>query len=110
MQGLGADAMPDDAWLQSGWGKKLSYVIGFSIHGVADVTRRYTTKWDEVLRRRNQVSEIWLSSACLAITQRLRSHMPLEARSDLEALSGSICCAARGMLISGADSVSAPVP
>ena len=74
-----ADALPY-AWLQSGWGKKLSYVIGFSINGVTDVTRRYTKKWDEVLSRRTQVSEIWLMSACLALTQRLRSETSLDAR------------------------------
>ena len=69
-----------DAGLQSGWGKKLSYVVGFSVSGVSDVTRRYSKKWDEVLSRRTQVSEIWLMSACLAITQRLRAQMPLDAR------------------------------
>ena len=66
--------------MQSGWGKKLSYVIGFSINGVVDVTRRYTIKWDEVLSRRTQVSEIWLLSACLALTQRLQSEMPPDLR------------------------------
>ncbi len=55
-------------------------MIGFSINGVTDVTRRYTKKWDEVLSRRTQVSEIWLMSACLELTQRLRSEMSLDAR------------------------------
>jgi peptide-N4-(N-acetyl-beta-glucosaminyl)asparagine amidase len=27
---------------EAGWGKKLSYVVGFSTAGVVDVTRRYT--------------------------------------------------------------------
>ena len=66
--------------LQSGWGKKLSYVVAFSKDGVADVTRRYTQNWDEVLSRRTQVSEIWLASSCLALTHRARSHTSLEAR------------------------------
>ncbi|CAL5219072.1 g835 [Coccomyxa viridis] len=70
---------------ESGWGKKLSYVIGFSINGVTDVTRRYTKKWDEVLSRRTQVSEIWLMSACLALTQRLRSQVSLDNRNQLKA-------------------------
>lgn len=66
--------------MQSGWGKKLSYVIAFSKDGVADVTRRYTKNWEEVLTRRTQVSEIWLMSSCLALTQRLRAHIPQELR------------------------------
>ena len=69
-------------WMQSGWGKKLSYVIALSKDGVTDVTKRYTKKWVEVLSRRTEVSEIWLMSSCLALTQRLRSHMPLEDRWD----------------------------
>ena len=68
------------SYVQSGWGKKLSYIIAFSKDGVADVTRRYTKKWDEVMTRRTQVSEIWLMSSCLALTQRLRSHTALTAR------------------------------
>ena len=55
-------------------------MIGFSINGVTDGTRRYTKKQDEVLSRRTQVSEIWLMSACLELTQRLRSEMSLDAR------------------------------
>ena len=66
--------------VQSGWGKKLSYIVAFSKDGVADVTRRYTKDWDEVLSRRTQVSEMWLASSCLALTHRERSHMSLEAR------------------------------
>ena len=55
-------------------------MIAFSKDGVADVTRRYTRNWEEVLTRRTQVSEIWLMSSCLALTQRLRAHIPQELR------------------------------
>eukprot|EP01062_Namystynia_karyoxenos_P001865 TRINITY_DN10647_c0_g1_i2.p1 TRINITY_DN10647_c0_g1~~TRINITY_DN10647_c0_g1_i2.p1 ORF type:complete len:354 (+),score=82.64 TRINITY_DN10647_c0_g1_i2:688-1749(+) len=41
-----------------GWGSKINWIIGVSGDGcVADVTRRYTQKWDEVLQRRTSVDE-----------------------------------------------------
>ncbi|CEP03356.1 unnamed protein product (mitochondrion) [Plasmodiophora brassicae] len=61
---------------EAGWGKKLSYVIGFSVDGVRDVTRRYTANYateNGVLSRRRECPEDWLagelerySSACLS--------------------------------------------
>eukprot|EP00188_Purpureofilum_apyrenoidigerum_P003995 Plantae.Rhodophyta-Purpureofilum_apyrenoidigerum.ctg4346.p1 GENE.Plantae.Rhodophyta-Purpureofilum_apyrenoidigerum.ctg4346~~Plantae.Rhodophyta-Purpureofilum_apyrenoidigerum.ctg4346.p1 ORF type:complete len:326 (+),score=63.22 Plantae.Rhodophyta-Purpureofilum_apyrenoidigerum.ctg4346:69-1046(+) len=42
---------------ESGWGKKLSYIIAFHRSGVTDVTRRYTNKFDEVLSRRTVMGE-----------------------------------------------------
>ena len=35
-----------------GWGKKLTYVLGFAKDGVCDVTRRYTHQYDTLLLRR----------------------------------------------------------
>jgi peptide-N4-(N-acetyl-beta-glucosaminyl)asparagine amidase len=66
--------------VQSGWGKELTYIIAFSVHGVMDVTRRYTKKWQELLIRRKEVSEIWLTSACLALTSRLLSQLDSDTR------------------------------
>lgn len=43
-----------------GWGKKLSYVIGFSKDEVIDVTWRYSCKHEEVLTRRTKVKEALL--------------------------------------------------
>ena len=37
---------------ESGWGKKLSYVIANSKYECVDVTKRYSKKWDEVCLRR----------------------------------------------------------
>lgn len=40
-----------------GWGKKLTYCIGFSCEEAVDVTKRYTQNWPEVLERRTLVDE-----------------------------------------------------
>jgi thiol-disulfide isomerase/thioredoxin len=59
---------------ESGWGKKLSYVVGFSCNEVVDVTPRYTNKWaDQVLKRRAAIQESWLSDAIASIDVRQRS-------------------------------------
>eukprot|EP00903_Cladosiphon_okamuranus_P017573 g16186.t1 len=46
---------------EQGWKKRLSYVIAFDKNGAVDVTRRYTRRWLEVLSRRNDVPEKWLT-------------------------------------------------
>ena len=46
------DAMDRPELYEAGWGKKLSYVIAFSVDEVVDVTRRYTAKYQEVKARR----------------------------------------------------------
>lgn len=40
---------------ERGWGKKLSYVVGFAKDGVCDVTRRYTRSYHEALSRRTDL-------------------------------------------------------
>jgi peptide-N4-(N-acetyl-beta-glucosaminyl)asparagine amidase len=47
---------------ERGWGKKLNYVVAVGVGSVADVTRRYTEKYDEVLTRRTLADEGWLAS------------------------------------------------
>lgn len=46
---------------EAGWGKKLNYIIAFSLYEVFDVTQRYTKKYTEVQTRRNVVPEDWLA-------------------------------------------------
>lgn len=45
---------------ESGWGKKLTYVIGVSCDDIQDVTWRYSAKHSEVLTRRTLCRESWL--------------------------------------------------
>ena len=47
---------------EHGWGKSLSYIIAFSAYECIDVTWRYTNKFKEVMRRRNECDEDWLVS------------------------------------------------
>eukprot|EP00003_Mantamonas_plastica_P028217 TRINITY_DN62_c0_g1_i3.p1 TRINITY_DN62_c0_g1~~TRINITY_DN62_c0_g1_i3.p1 ORF type:complete len:688 (+),score=218.59 TRINITY_DN62_c0_g1_i3:772-2835(+) len=47
---------------EAGWGKKLNYIIATSIDEILDVTKRYTQQYDEVLSRRNLVTEEWLAN------------------------------------------------
>lgn len=45
---------------EHGWGKKLSYIFAFSSYQCIDVTWRYTTKFKDVMARRQDCSETWL--------------------------------------------------
>lgn len=45
---------------EHGWGKSLKYIIAFSSYQCIDVTWRYTTKFKEVMSRRDECSENWL--------------------------------------------------
>lgn len=67
---------------EQGWGKNLSYVIAVGRTGVADVTQRYTRKYDEVLRRRN-CSETWVRAYLSQTTSVLRSSLPAKEREEL---------------------------
>ena len=56
----GRDAIDCPLMYESGWGKKLTYVIAFGDYEVVDVTRRYSAKYCECLDRRTTVNEVWL--------------------------------------------------
>lgn len=45
---------------ESGWGKKLNYIIAVAKDDVQDVSWRYSAKHQELLSRRNLVREKWL--------------------------------------------------
>ena len=46
---------------ESGWGKKLNWIIAISPRHIVDVTWRYTTDWAGVSSRRRAVPEAWLA-------------------------------------------------
>lgn len=71
---------------ESGWGKKLSYVVGFSCCEIVDVSARYTNHWSELLKRRAQIQEFWLDEAIHSMDVRQRSRgLGGEAAAVIEA-------------------------
>ncbi|GIL60556.1 hypothetical protein Vafri_15101 [Volvox africanus] len=59
---------------EAGWGKAVSYVMAAGVWGVADVTKRYTARWQpEVLHRRTLVTERWLAKRLDEMTTALRA-------------------------------------
>lgn len=70
---------------ESGWGKKLTYIIGASYEGVVDVTRRYTRKWEEVLGRRTLCTEEWLTSYLSKVNHDLISAQPAASQAVIRA-------------------------
>ncbi|KAJ4455294.1 putative Protein png1 [Paratrimastix pyriformis] len=60
---------------ESGWGKKLSYILAFSEDGIADVTRRYTRRYPEVLARRTEILEEGLCDLLADVDSRLKARL-----------------------------------
>ena len=54
---------------ESGWNKKLTYVLSFSRHGVVDSTAKYSRKLPEVLQRRGAAPAICERAAQAAIAR-----------------------------------------
>ncbi|XP_053405664.1 peptide-N(4)-(N-acetyl-beta-glucosaminyl)asparagine amidase-like isoform X2 [Mercenaria mercenaria] len=65
-----------------GWGKKLTYIIAFSVDDVEDVTWRYTSNFDEILKRRNECRENWLVKTLYNLDKKKWSSMP-EAKRNI---------------------------
>lgn len=78
---------------QAGWGKELSYVIGFGRYGATDVSRRYSTNASATRQRQNHVADPdWVQQLCQSLTRQLRSglsqqeHLVLNERDASEQL------------------------
>lgn len=69
---------------EKGWKKNLTYAIGIGKDGVHDVTKRYTRKWHEVLRRRNITTEPVASAVLSDITKECRKALSSHELSMLE--------------------------
>ncbi|KAH3840242.1 hypothetical protein DPMN_113689 [Dreissena polymorpha] len=65
-----------------GWGKKLTYVIAFSIDDVEDVTWRYSANFEETLKRRTECRESWLVNTLYNLDKQKWSAMP-EAKQNV---------------------------
>jgi hypothetical protein len=57
---------------ESGWGKKLTYVVACGLDEVVDVTRRYTKRYAEVLARRTEAPEPWLARVLAVVDRQQR--------------------------------------
>lgn len=75
---------------ESGWGKKLSYILAISLDEVVDVTPRYTRNWnntDFAARRREVCSSEAVSAQIVAqCSQRLRQGASKSSKARFEEL------------------------
>lgn len=68
---------------ETGWGKKLSYVIAFSKDEVVDVTWRYSCKHKEVLTRRTALSEATLRETINTFNRKRQRFLAESRKSEL---------------------------
>jgi hypothetical protein len=78
------NAVDQPLMYETGWGKKLSYVVACSPREVVDVSKRYTCSWDDMATRRSDCSEAWLAAlvATLDYSQHQGSKAPHATQSD----------------------------
>ena len=67
---------------ESGWGKKLTYVIAFAVDDLQDVTWRYTTQATQVLARRSDCRESWLVKQIVRLRNENQVALP-DSRKDV---------------------------
>jgi len=60
---------------ETGWSKKLTYVVAFSAEEVVDVGARYTNNLSEMKQRRTLVPEPWLQAEIARLCQTLRTQV-----------------------------------
>jgi peptide-N4-(N-acetyl-beta-glucosaminyl)asparagine amidase len=65
---------------ERGWGKKLTYVLAFSLVEVVDVTHRYTLNKVMNRMRRDQVPEQWLKDVLTNLRMSLLTSLPFSER------------------------------
>ncbi|XP_064608413.1 peptide-N(4)-(N-acetyl-beta-glucosaminyl)asparagine amidase-like [Liolophura sinensis] len=61
---------------ESGWGKKLSYIIAFSKDDIQDVSWRYSRKHDELKQRRGECRESWLVTTITKLRHQRQAGFP----------------------------------
>ncbi len=90
---------------QAGWGKKLSYVTAVGRDGVADVSRRYSKDWQDLLTRRTLVTEGGCVHLCTAQAlkgyRKCNTHAPYSYRTVQETAKTKIPCGAASCHCSG---------
>jgi peptide-N4-(N-acetyl-beta-glucosaminyl)asparagine amidase len=69
---------------EHGWKKSLSYIIAFSRNECVDVTWRYSTKHQEVLKRRTGCDEIWLVEHTNELSRRRQAALSKSERDFLQ--------------------------
>jgi len=67
-----------------GWGKKMSYILAFSVDGAQDVSRGYIQDWQQALQRRRKGSEEALRQILADVTRRRRTGLSAEKLKELE--------------------------
>ncbi|KAG9095748.1 Peptide-N(4)-(N-acetyl-beta- glucosaminyl)asparagine amidase [Ceratobasidium sp. 370] len=68
-----------------GWGKKMSYVVAFSVDGATDVSRGYVQDSAEMFKRRRQAPEGALIQELATITAARRRNLSQTKKTQLEA-------------------------
>ncbi|XP_052796357.1 peptide-N(4)-(N-acetyl-beta-glucosaminyl)asparagine amidase-like [Mya arenaria] len=59
-----------------GWGKKLTYIIAFSVDDIEDVTWRYSADFEALLSRRKECREMWLVKTLYNLDKSKWTSMP----------------------------------